>query len=75
VNSPRPKSRNTRRHRDGGFDAFDVLRLVPFMAMPAEKARDYLEGCERVAAATEREGLEVTVHSWREGVLSTPNNN
>ena len=59
--------------RHGDFDAFDVLRLVPFMVMPAEKARDYLKECERVAVAKEHEGLEVKVNSWRKG-LSTPNN-
>lgn len=60
-------------YRHGGFDAFDALRLVPFKVMPAEKARDYLKGCERVAVVKEHEGLEIKVNSWRKG-LSTPNN-
>ena len=63
------------RHRDGGgFDAFDVLMMIPFMVMPAEKARDYFDGCEKMAAEKEQEGLEVKVNSWREGVPSTCNN-
>ncbi|KAH0827002.1 hypothetical protein J3R83DRAFT_4666 [Lanmaoa asiatica] len=57
------------RRRDGAFNAFDMLMMVPSMAMPAEKARDYLEGCEKMAATQQREGLDAKVNSWIKGVL------
>ena len=57
-----------------GFDAFDALMMVPFIAMPAEKMKNYLKRCKEMAAtAAECKGLEEKVNSWREGVLSTSN--
>lgn len=55
---------------DGSLDSFDVLAALPFIAMPVEKVRDYMEGCRNMAAARDHEALEVKVNSWRDGVPS-----
>src|SRR6266481_6433864 len=46
----------------------DMVMMIRFMAMEPEKVRAYLEGCEEMAAAGERKGLEERVKSWRESV-------
>jgi hypothetical protein len=49
----------------------DLVMMYRFKAMEPEKVRAYLRGCEEMAAARERKGLEEKVNSWREGVLGT----
>ena len=51
-----------------GFGPHDMVMMIRFMAMEPEKVRAYLEGCEEMAAAGERKGLEERVKSWRESV-------
>lgn len=60
--------RGHRGRRAGGLDGLDMLTILPFTAMPAEKVRQYLEGCQQVAAAKEQNELEEKVNSWREGL-------
>ncbi|KAI0246989.1 hypothetical protein BJV78DRAFT_1249580 [Lactifluus subvellereus] len=68
---PARERRYGRRGMRGRFDGFDALMMLPFMMMPAEKVREYLKGCEEMAAAAVREGLEEKVNSWRGGVFGT----
>jgi len=69
------EARQLRRDRRGkmrdihdGFGPHDMVMMIRFMAMEPEKVRAYLEGCEEMAAAGERKGLEERVKSWRESV-------
>ena len=57
-----------RGRRDGGLDGLDMLMILPFIAMAPEDARDYLQGCQKIAAAKKREELKIKVNSWREGL-------
>ena len=54
--------------RRGGLDGLDMLMVLPFVAMAPEDARDYLQGCQKIAAAKEREELKIKINSWMEGL-------
>ena len=49
------------------LDAFDTLMLVryPYMLIPLETAKKYIEACEEKAGTAERKGLEEKVSAWR----------
>ena len=60
--------RDRRRSRHNAIDPYDVVMMYRFQAMEPEKVRAYLEGCEEMAAARERKGLQEKVNSWRESL-------
>ena len=65
------RSRQRRYEKRGIHDAIDphdVVMMYRFQAMEPEKVRAYLKGCEELAAAGERKGLEEKVNSWRESL-------
>jgi hypothetical protein len=64
----RYKRHNRRRSRHNAIDPHDVVMMYRFQAMEPEKVRAYLKGCEEMAAASERKGLEEKVGSWRESL-------
>ena len=66
------KAARRRRHERRGIhdavDPHDVVMMYRFLAMEPEKVRAYVEGCEEMAAAGERKGLEEKVNSWRQSL-------
>jgi len=46
----------------------DLVMMYRCQAMDPEEVRAYLRGCEEMAAARERKGLEEKVNSWRESL-------
>jgi len=71
-NSNRQKVAQQRRHgrrrAHDAIDPHDMVMMHRFSAMEPEKVRAYLEGCEEIAVAGMRKGLEERVNSWRESV-------
>jgi hypothetical protein len=63
------EARDRRRGTHDAIDPLDVAMMYRFKAMEPEKLRAYLKGCEEVAAARERKGLEEKVNSWRETLV------
>ena len=52
----------------GAIDPFDYLRILPYIAMGAEKTKKYLEECEEIAAAAKCKANEDKINAWREGL-------
>ena len=71
-NSSGQKVARQRRYERRGIhdvvDPHDVAMMYRFLAMEPENVRAYLKGCEEMAAAGERKGLEEKVNSWRESL-------
>lgn len=71
-NSSGPKAARRRRYERRGIrdaiDPHDAVTMYRFLAMEPENVRTYPEGCEEMAAAGERNGLEEKADSWRESL-------
>ncbi|KAI1782346.1 hypothetical protein LXA43DRAFT_1104239 [Ganoderma leucocontextum] len=49
-------------------DHFDLLMLIPYLAVPPDELRQYFAGVERKAAEEEQRSVEEKVSRWREDV-------
>jgi len=62
------RRRFERRSTRDTINPHDAVMMYRFSAMEPEKAKAYLNGCEDMAAAGERKGLEEKVSSWRQSL-------